>query len=76
VIGLEDLWIALALGVFFFGAKKLPELSRSVGQAMTEFKKGLATGGPEEPGPPSARPRFDGDESGDEGSRPRQGGRL
>jgi len=25
---------------------------RSVGQAMTEFKKGLATGGPEEPGPP------------------------
>ena len=25
---------------------------RSVGQAMTEFKKSLATGGPEEPGPP------------------------
>ena len=44
MLGPQDLWIALALGVFFFGGKKLPELSRSVGQAMTEFKKGLATG--------------------------------
>jgi len=52
LIGLQDLWVALALGVFFFGAKKLPELSRSVGQAMMEFKKGLAAGAPEEPGPP------------------------
>ncbi len=52
MVGPQDLWIALALGVFFFGAKKLPELSRSVGQAMSEFKKGLATGVPEEPGPP------------------------
>jgi len=52
VIGPQDLWIALALGVFFFGAKKLPELSRSLGQAMSEFKKGVASGVPEEPGPP------------------------
>jgi len=49
VIGLQDLWVALALGVFFFGAKKLPELSRSVGQAMMEFKKGVASGVPAEP---------------------------
>jgi TatA/E family protein of Tat protein translocase len=54
VVGLQDLWIALALGVFFFGAKKLPELSRSVGEAMTEFKKGVATGVPEESGAPTA----------------------
>ena len=52
MLGPQDLWIALALGVFFFGARKLPELSRSVGQAMTEFKKGVAAGAPEEPGPP------------------------
>jgi len=52
VIGPQDLWIALALGVFFFGAKKLPELSRSLGQAMSEFKKGVASGAPEEPAPP------------------------
>jgi sec-independent protein translocase protein TatA len=55
VLGPQDLWIALALGVFFFGGKKLPELSRSVGQAMTEFKKGLATGMSEEPGSPTGR---------------------
>ena len=52
MIGPQDLWIALALGVFFFGAKKLAELSRSLGQAMSEFKKGVASGVPEEPGPP------------------------
>jgi len=51
MLGAQDLWIALALGVFFFGAKKLPELSRSLGQAMSEFKKGISEV-PEEPGPP------------------------
>jgi TatA/E family protein of Tat protein translocase len=53
VLGPQDLWIALALGVFFFGAKKLPELSRSLGQAMSEFKKGVATGAQDEPAPPA-----------------------
>jgi TatA/E family protein of Tat protein translocase len=53
VLGPQDIWVALALGVFFFGAKKLPELSRSLGQAMSEFKKGVASGAPEEP-PPAA----------------------
>jgi TatA/E family protein of Tat protein translocase len=42
----------VAAEVFFFGAKKLPELSRSLGQAVSEFKKGVATGVPEEAGPP------------------------
>jgi TatA/E family protein of Tat protein translocase len=51
MLGPQDLWIALALGVFFFGAKKLPELSRSLGQAMSEFKKGVATGAEEPPAP-------------------------
>jgi len=53
VLGPQDLWIALALGVFFFGAKKLPELSRSLGQAMSEFKKGVSTGGADEPAAPA-----------------------
>jgi Sec-independent protein translocase protein TatA len=43
MLGPQDL-IALALGIFFFGAKKPPELSRSLGQAMSEFKKGVASG--------------------------------
>jgi TatA/E family protein of Tat protein translocase len=41
MIGPQDLWVALGLMLFFFGAKKLPELSRSLGQAVSEFKKGL-----------------------------------
>ena len=42
MIGPQDLWEALSLAVFFFGAKKLPELSRSLGQALAQFRKGLA----------------------------------
>jgi sec-independent protein translocase protein TatA len=53
VLGSQDILLALALGVFFFGAKKLPELSRSLGQAMSEFKKGLSAGSREETPPPA-----------------------
>ena len=61
MLGPQDIWIALALGVFFFGAKKLPELSRSLGQAMSEFKKGLATGAQDEaPRPPDAAAKTEG----------------
>lgn len=61
MLGPQDIWIALALGVFFFGAKKLPELSRSLGQAMTEFKKGLATGAKDEaPRPEDAATKTEG----------------
>ena len=58
MFGPQDLWIALALGVFFFGAKKLPELSRSLGQAMSEFKKGVSTGA-DEPPPPATPAKTD-----------------
>ena len=54
MLGPQDLWIALALGVFFFGSKKLPELSRSLGQAMSEFKKGVAGGGHDDATPPTS----------------------
>ncbi len=35
--------------VFIFGAKKIPELARGMGQGIKEFKKGLTEG--EEEGP-------------------------
>ncbi len=41
MIGYQDLLVLLGIGIFFFGAKKLPELSRSLGQALVEFKKGV-----------------------------------
>ena len=56
MLGPQDLWVALALGVFFFGAKKLPELSRSLGQAMSEFKKGVTGTTNEQPLAPPAAP--------------------
>lgn len=56
MLGPQDLYIALALGVFFFGAKKLPELSRSLGQAMSEFKKGVSTGAQDQPPAAAAEP--------------------
>ena len=52
MLGQQDQGIALAFGVFFFGAKKLPELSRSLGQAMSEFKKGVTGTADEQPPPP------------------------
>ena len=54
MIGTQDLLIALALGVFFFGAKKLPELSRSLGRALSEFKKGLEDAPEPDQQPPAA----------------------
>jgi len=57
MIGTQDLLIALAVGAFFFGAKKLPELSRSLGRALIEFKKGLEDAPDQKPpSPPSEKP--------------------
>lgn len=46
-------WIVvLVIVVLIFGAKKLPELARSVGKSTSEFKKGMSEGAsdPEEAG--------------------------
>jgi sec-independent protein translocase protein TatA len=41
-------WIVvLAVLVLLFGAKKLPELARSVGRSTSEFKKGMSEGASE-----------------------------
>ena len=40
------LLIILVIIVLFFGAKKLPELARSVGQSAKELKKGFKDDGP------------------------------
>lgn len=41
-------WIVvLVVLVLLFGAKKLPELARSVGRSTSEFKKGMSEGSSE-----------------------------
>lgn len=37
----EGLLVLLAIILLLFGAKKLPELARGVGESMRELKKGL-----------------------------------
>jgi sec-independent protein translocase protein TatA len=39
-IGGPEMLIVLGIAILLFGANKLPELARSSGQAMGEFKKG------------------------------------
>jgi len=55
MIGSQDLLVGLAIVLFLFGAKKLPELAASLGKSMKEFKKGVSETEAEEPvKPPSA----------------------
>jgi len=42
MLGTQDLIIGLVLAAFFFGAKRLPEIARSLGKSMQEFKKGVS----------------------------------
>ena len=43
-IGMEWIWIAIIIGVFIFGAKKIPELAKTLGKAKGEFEKGKIEG--------------------------------
>ena len=44
-LGIPEILIILAVFLLLFGAKKLPELARSLGRSSTEFRKGLKEGG-------------------------------
>lgn len=58
--GFWQILIVIALAIVLFGAKKIPELARSIGKAKGEFKKGLAEGEKEDEVPadePAAEPK-------------------
>lgn len=42
--GSTELIIILVIILLLFGAKKLPEMARSIGKSSGEFKKGLSEG--------------------------------
>ena len=46
-IGAPELIIILVILLLLFGAKKLPEMARSIGKSTREFKKGMVEGADE-----------------------------
>jgi sec-independent protein translocase protein TatA len=48
-IGGGELIIILAVLLLLFGARKLPDLARSIGQSAKEFRKGIQEGTADEP---------------------------
>lgn len=47
-VGWPELVIVLVVLLLLFGAKRLPEIARSVGKSTKEFKKGMRDGAVEE----------------------------
>jgi len=43
-LGMGEIVIVLVVILLLFGGKKLPQLGSALGQAMTNFKKGLSDG--------------------------------
>ena len=52
---LTHILIVVLVLVLLFGANKIPELMRSLGSGMKEFKSGMSQGAPADP-PPSPKP--------------------
>lgn len=47
-IGSEELVVILFIFMLLFGGKKLPEISRSIGDSLKEIRKGLSDDEPSE----------------------------
>lgn len=47
-LGITELLIILFIIIILFGAKRLPELARGLGQGINEFKKASRTDGSDE----------------------------
>lgn len=43
-LGSQELIVVLVIALVLFGGSKLPELARSLGKSMNEFKRGMNEG--------------------------------
>ena len=46
-LGFQEILLVLLVALLVFGAARLPEIGRSLGKALSEFKKGLRESGSE-----------------------------
>jgi sec-independent protein translocase protein TatA len=46
-LGTQELMVILVIVLVLFGGSKLPEIARSLGKSMREFKKGIDEGASE-----------------------------
>lgn len=56
-LGLPEILLIVFAILLLFGARKLPELARSMGSSVHEFKKGMNEGGKEAAPPADAQPK-------------------
>jgi sec-independent protein translocase protein TatA len=56
---IEELLIVLLIVLLLFGAKRVPELARNIGQSMREVRKGFNGDVNDEPVEPETKQRAD-----------------
>ncbi len=54
-VGMGELIVILAIVLLLFGAKRVPEVAKSLGRAIKGFKEGLQEGLEEKPGEPAEK---------------------
>jgi sec-independent protein translocase protein TatA len=55
-IGFREILLILVIILILFGAKRIPEMMRAMGEGVKEFKKAARDISTDDPAPPPAKP--------------------